>query len=1008
MLKKWYYFDPQDYELMNLVQGYVAARAEQRNAPQLDSFLHPHGIIEMGSSHSLRIAHALITLLDSLSDGGKEHRLQALQRLHDEVVNAAQSSFRYNTGRVLIQLMKDLVRSHSEEQSLMLAHDFHKAAQGSPRVIRHLLARYRLLEMPEAWNQQAFDHHVHDGNTKGRKNPTHLVMDAWVKGLRFLTVIYYNRVDADGMEELLRAAAIMDIRVRVGIEFRAAYRNRFVDIIWSPLDCYEPERFYSLMEQPKFCDLMADYAPVSQWMREHTMHLLEQWNTKQAAAFARATGMPCPAPIDKEKFLAFVGHRLPMSLHLAEYIYLSLAKARARALREVQQALESPECTPQAKERLQARQRLISELLPDTIADTWLSPAANPNVVFPYAPHDSMPAIMLRQPDALVQRLAELPPAQIILNLASLTAADVLELVWLGKGEITHLELFNLREWTSGRLQHSKEINELQRALNEGSAPELKHLVQNIMAADKLLDPAAAAVRRPLFETILRNLGQLQHMYDKEPLGSRLGTDSTSRSHTHGMGLAFVETLPRRAQAIVRSASQERHLALPVTTDIYRFVHIHDAECARSTWGKIVRSLPFADWFAGRKVRGWGLEKRTTSVGGTGNLVTLGGVTERGIKAPHLELDSVQAVPPWQRLCYLNSHVINILKVLAGFLPAQWSFWYTDGWWFLVLYGALLWFFITGFRNIIQFIVSGGGFHKDLLLPWKRFISWNRIADSLMYTGISVLLLEVGVRMLLLEQWLGLSVRHDAVLVYSVISLINGFYISLHNIFRGFPRQAVIGNLFRSVFAIPVTVVFGEGLFQVFALAGVADPAALTQTCAAITSKCASDTVAAVIEGIADRNQYLRLRRWDYSTKLQQIFSNFSRQEMLFAHKNIEDYFDKPAELWHMLQARDPLVAREAVVNVLDMLYFWYYLPRAKQVFRQQLARLSPTEIRVVLGIQNMLMLEREVSEMLLDGLVGKNFSRALAFYLVQHESYLAALQKQQKKQQKKPLLSAA
>ena len=73
--------------------------------------------------------------------------------------------------------MKDLVRSHDDaDLQLPLAHDFHRAVRGTPRIIRALLRKLHLLEMPEEWNQHAFDHHVHDANTKGRKNPTHLVM----------------------------------------------------------------------------------------------------------------------------------------------------------------------------------------------------------------------------------------------------------------------------------------------------------------------------------------------------------------------------------------------------------------------------------------------------------------------------------------------------------------------------------------------------------------------------------------------------------------------------------------------------------------------------------------------------------------------------------------------------------------------------------------------------------------------------------------------------------------
>ena len=113
---------------------------------------------------------------------------------------------------------KDMVRLQGDPlEQLKLAHDFRKAALGTPRVVRRMLARYHLPEMPEAWNQQAFDHHVHDANTKGRKSPTHLVMDAWLKGLRFITVVYYNTVDPEAASELLRAARIMGITVRIGI-----------------------------------------------------------------------------------------------------------------------------------------------------------------------------------------------------------------------------------------------------------------------------------------------------------------------------------------------------------------------------------------------------------------------------------------------------------------------------------------------------------------------------------------------------------------------------------------------------------------------------------------------------------------------------------------------------------------------------------------------------------------------------------------------------------------------
>lgn len=64
-----------------------------------------------------------------------------------------------------------------------------------------MLARYHLPEMPEEWNQLAFDDHVYDANTLGRKSPTHLIMDAWIKGLRSLTVAYEYWVQPEAARE---------------------------------------------------------------------------------------------------------------------------------------------------------------------------------------------------------------------------------------------------------------------------------------------------------------------------------------------------------------------------------------------------------------------------------------------------------------------------------------------------------------------------------------------------------------------------------------------------------------------------------------------------------------------------------------------------------------------------------------------------------------------------------------------------------------------------------------
>ena len=131
--------------------------------------------------------------------------------------------------------MKEIVRARgNEEEQLRLIHDFQKVAAGNPRIVRAFLSKFFLLEMPEEWNQKTMDDHVHDANTMGRKNPTYLVMDARVKGIRRLTVVYYNFVDPKVVYELYEAAHIMGISVRLGIKFKACFHDRYVEFLWTP------------------------------------------------------------------------------------------------------------------------------------------------------------------------------------------------------------------------------------------------------------------------------------------------------------------------------------------------------------------------------------------------------------------------------------------------------------------------------------------------------------------------------------------------------------------------------------------------------------------------------------------------------------------------------------------------------------------------------------------------------------------------------------------------------
>lgn len=346
---------------------------------------------------------------------------------------------------------------------------------------------------------------------------------------------------------------------------------------------------------------------------------------------------------------------------------------------------------------------------------------------------------------------------------------------------------------------------------------------------------------------------------------------------------------------------------------------------------------------------------------------------------------------PWK---YLNTNMKNTAKVLLGFIPAFLTFFLTKDWWVLAYFGAVIWFGITGSRNIIQSVLGGGGLRRSPLLPWNSLVSWSRISDSLLYTGFSVPLLDYLVKTLLLDRTLGVTAGTSPVLLYTVMGLANGIYISSHNAVRGLPKGATVGNFFRSILAIPVAILLNGIIGFVLGMAGVPDVTGALQKWAAIISKFASDCVAAFIEGIADRQTNIRARLTAYRTKVSQLFSVFSRLDLLFPEEDVLAMLQAPKIMMKTLgkEARD--LEKLMIVNALDLMYFWLYQPRSRKALSIILQNMSQEEWLIFYRSQLILKRHKEISQVFVDGLVGKHFSKALAFYLDQSTQYLADMKK--------------
>jgi len=163
----------------------------------------------------------------------------------------------------------------------------------------------------------------------------------------------------------------------------------------------------------------------------------------------------------------------------------------------------------------------------------------------------------------------------------------------------------------------------------------------------------------------------------------------------------------------------------------------------------------------------------------------------------------------------------------------------------------------------------------------------------------------------------------------------------------------------------------------------------ILQKWAAVISKAASDCVAGVIEGLADRYENIRLRTRDYSAKILQLFDTYARLELLFPETDLLKMLESPKRFIQTISTAAQDLERVIIINALDLLYFWMYQPRAEGALRMIMKELSPEELRIFVQTQSILSREREISQLFLDGIVGKNFSRALSFYLDRSGQYL-------------------
>ena len=231
------------------------------------------------------------------------------------------------------------------------------------------------------------------------------------------------------------------------------------------------------------------------------------------------------------------------------------------------------EADPEERIRLATIVEEMNNLDSEAIVERYLRPSSNPGVPDPNIPTDDpdAPDLLKLTPQEIIQKLDHLHSGySITLGLSGLSIEDVLELLYDCRGKITHLENFNLKDYSLGRDRHYQQINEFQRAINDGNVIVLKRSILDVI---KRLETSYYEDRQDRIEklkAILHDIESFQSYYRGSRLKSRVGSDSAGRSHhLYGMGMAIKDTLPLQAQREIEKSSAASRLTVPVNTGVY-------------------------------------------------------------------------------------------------------------------------------------------------------------------------------------------------------------------------------------------------------------------------------------------------------------------------------------------------------------------------------------------------------------------------------------------------------
>ena len=214
----------------------------------------------------------------------------------------------------------------------------------------------------------------------------------------------------------------------------------------------------------------------------------------------------------------------------------------------------------------------------------------------------------------------------------------------------------------------------------------------------------------------------------------------------------------------------------------------------------------------------------------------------------------------------MNANLRSLILAAIGFIPTYYC---------LDLSYALIWFFITGFRNAIVDLIATSG-----LVPksWQlKNIDRENLCASEFFSGFSVPVLALA-KYGFDQAWFHFGLSEGFLFTFIkfwCIAFTNGIYLVVHNTLRGFEKSAIRGNFFRNVFSWPLATL---GSYVLTPL-GVPE---------IVQAKIWSEVVAGFIEGTvknAKQNNHARKALYEVDRQIlspNPLYAKIARLDILF------------------------------------------------------------------------------------------------------------------------------